>query len=88
MRLFRRRRKVNTEDFKIIEIKAGMLSVPEVVFSEPITISVPTFPTGTIPPAVVSISGVFPIRDPDEAKSDEVLPGVTAEDGLMAEDAQ
>ena len=65
MRLFRRRRKVNTEDFKIIEVKAGTLSVSEVVFSRPVTVSSPTFPTGTIPPAVVSISGVFAIPDED-----------------------
>ena len=76
VRLFRRRRKVNTEDFKIIEVKAGMLSVPEVVFTGSVTISAPTFPTGTIPPAVVSINGAFTIRDPDEYQAD-ILKGTS-----------
>ena len=71
MRLFRRRRKVNLEDFNIPEVKDGTIDFILVDGETPqIIIDKATIPsviiTGTILPAVTAIDGVFVIQDEDQ----------------------
>ncbi len=63
MRLFRRRRKVDTRDMQIIEITGAMLSSPKIMGS--IFVPPPTFPKGTVT-VVENISGVLIVEDIDE----------------------
>ena len=70
MRLFRRRRKVNLEDFNIPEVKDGTIDfilvhgeIPQIIIGKA------TVPSATIsdiiPPAVISVDGVLVVKDED-----------------------
>ena len=69
--LFRRRRKVNLEDFLIPEVKDGTIDfiivkgeVPQIIMGEATVPSATIL--GTVPPAVISIDGVAVIQDEDQ----------------------
>ncbi len=60
MRWFRRRRRVDARDMKIIEVQGAMLSPPKIVGT--IFVQPPTFPKGTIT-VVKNLSGVLIVEE-------------------------
>ncbi len=63
MRWFRRRRRFDARDIKIIEIKGVMLSAPKIVGK--MVVQPPTFPKGTVT-VVKSLKGVLFVEDESE----------------------
>lgn len=57
---FRRRRRVDTSDMKIIEVQGAILSTPRIVGT--IFVQPPTFPKGTVT-VVKNLSGVLIVEE-------------------------